>query len=166
MVASTTVTSFGGDDPVDSPSEKNQAFLQNDARRAEECVPCTREESPVCLAAANMSIATGQPSLVNMSSGSTHIPVWSLSGGTAGQSVAGLVSGLPSGCEAVKVEIVVTTTDASTSPDYEDVYRCHLSQMVEDAPFTAPYVQGTPVRTALSADRFTPGRSFWIPTTK
>ena len=50
---------------------------------------------PVCLSASNMSVATGQPSLVLMSSGSTHIPVWSLSGGTAGQSVAGLVSGLP-----------------------------------------------------------------------
>ena len=45
-----------------------------------------------------------------------HIPVWSLSGGTAGQSVAGLVTGLPSECAAVKIEIVVTTTDAATSP--------------------------------------------------
>lgn len=112
------------------------------------------EESAVCLTATEMSIATGEPSLVNMSSGSMHIPVWSLSGGTAGQSVAGLVSGLPRGCEAVKVEIVVTTTDASTSPDYEDVYRCHVSQMVEDAPFTSPYVLGPPVRTALPAGPF------------
>ncbi len=111
-------------------------------------------EAPVCLSADNMSIATGQPSLVLMSSGSTHIPVWSLSGGTAGQSVAGLVSGLPSGCGAVKVEIVVTTTDASTSPDYEDVYRCHLSQMVEGAPFTSRYVLGAPVRTALPVGPF------------
>ena len=101
-----------------------------------------------------MSIATGKPSLVNMSSGSTHIPVWSLSGGTVGQSVAGLVSGLPSGCAAVKVEIVVTTTDKATSPTYEDVYRVHLSQMVEDAAFTSRYVLGTPVRTALPAAPF------------
>ena len=101
-----------------------------------------------------MSVATGQPSLVLMSSGSTHIPVWSLSGGTPGQSVAGLVSGLPSGCGGVKVEIVVTTTDPSTSPEYEDVYRCHLTQMVEGAPFTARYVLGAPVRTALPAGPF------------
>lgn len=154
LLATTTVTSFGADDPVDSPSEKDQPVLQNGARRAEKRVPCTREESAAYLTANNMSIATGKPSLVTMSRGSTHIPVWSLSGGTAGQSVAGLVSGLPSGCGAVKVEIVVTTTDASTSPDYEDVYRCHLSQMVENADFTSRYVLGTPVRTALPAGPF------------
>lgn len=101
-----------------------------------------------------MSIATGRPSLVLMSRGSTHIPVWSLSGSTVGQSVAGLVTGIPSGCDAVKVEIVVTTTDAATSPNYEDVYRCHLSQMVKDAAFTSRHVQGTPVRTALPAAPF------------
>jgi hypothetical protein len=101
-----------------------------------------------------MSIATGQPSLVLMSSGFTHIPVWSLSGGTVGQSVAGLVTGLPSGCAAVKVEIVVTTADAATSPIYEDVYRCHLSQMVEDTTFTSRYALGNSVRTALPVAPF------------
>ena len=106
------------------------------------------------LSANQMSIATGQPSLVLMSSGSVHIPVWSLSGGSVGQSVAGLVSGLPSGCAAVKVEIVVTTTDAATSPDFADVYRVHLSQMVNDAPFTERYRLGTPVRTALPVAPF------------
>lgn len=110
--------------------------------------------TPICLSANNLSIATGQPSLVPMSSGGTHIPVWSLSGGTVGQSVAGLVTGLPSGCAAVKVEIVVTTTDAATSPDFADVYRVHLSQLVEDAAFTSRYALGTPVRTALPAGPF------------
>ena len=111
-------------------------------------------DSPICLSANNLSIATGRPSLVLMSSGSTHIPVWSFSGSTVGQSVAGLVSGLPSGCAAVKVEIVVTTTDAATSPSYEDVYRVHLSQMKEAAAFTSRYVLGAPVRTALPAGPF------------
>ena len=109
---------------------------------------------PLSLSANQLAIATGQPSLVLMSSGSVHVPVWSLSGGTVGQSVSGLVSGLPGGCAAVKVEIVVTTTDAVTSPDFADVYRVHLSQMVEDAPFTARYRLGTPVRTALPAAPF------------
>ncbi|MGV3664352.1 MAG: sialidase family protein [Prosthecobacter sp.] len=109
------------------------------------------EHPPVCLTASQLSIATGQPSLVLMSSGSTHIPVWSLSGGTVGQSVTGLVSGLPSGCAAVKIEIVVTSTDETTSPQFEDVYRVHLSQMVEGAAFTARNHKGTPVRTALPA---------------
>ena len=111
-------------------------------------------ESPIWLSANSMSIATGQPSLVNMSSGSTHIPVWSLSGGTVGQSVAGLVNGLPCGCAAVKVEIVVTTTDGATSPTDEDVYRVHLSQMVEDAAFTSRYSLGVPVRTVVPAAPF------------
>ncbi len=110
--------------------------------------------SPVYLTANEMSIATGKPSLVLMSSGSTHIPIWSLSGGTTGQSVAGVVSGLPNDCVAVKVEIVVTTTDPTTSPEYNDVYRVHLSQMVEDAPFTDKYFLGKPVPTALPAAPF------------
>lgn len=109
------------------------------------------EFSPLFLNANQMSIATGKPSLVMMSGGSTHIPVWSLSGGTEGQSVSGVVSGLPRDCGGVKVEITVTTTDAETSPAFEDVYRVHLSQMVEGAPFTERHLLGDPVRTALPA---------------
>lgn len=111
-------------------------------------------EMPVVLTANDLSIATGQPSLVLMSEGSVHVPVWSLSGGTVGQSVAGLVGGLPTGCEAVKIEIVVTTSDATTSPEFEDVYRVHLSQLVENAPFTERYYLGAPVRTPLPAAPF------------
>lgn len=106
------------------------------------------------LTANDLSIATGEPSRVLMSSGSMHVPVWSLSGGTVGQSVAGLVGGLPSGCQAVKVEIVVTTSDAATSAEFADVYRVHLSQLVEGAPLMSRYVLGTPVRTALPAGPF------------
>lgn len=106
------------------------------------------------LNASNLSIATGQPSLVLMSSSSVQVPVWSLSGGTVGQSVAGVVTGLPSDCQAVKIEIVVTTTDETTSPDFEDVYRVHLSQMVNGAAFTERHYQGSPVRTRLPAEPF------------
>jgi hypothetical protein len=112
------------------------------------------EPTSIGLNANQMFIATGQPSLVLMSSGSTHVPVWSLSGGTVGQSVAGVVTGLPSDCAAVKVEIVVTTTDATTSPEFADVYRVHLSQMVDGAPFTERYALGKPVRTALPTAPF------------
>ena len=112
------------------------------------------EPTTIGLNANQMSIATGQPSLVLMSSGSTHIPVWSLSGGTVGQSVAGVVTGLPSDCAAVKVEIVVTTTDETTSSEFADVYRVHLSQMVDGAPFTERYALGKTVRTALPAAPF------------
>lgn len=109
------------------------------------------EGTPVCLTAQNLSIATGTPSLVLMTNGSVQIPVWSLSGGTSGQSVAGLVGGLPRGCSAVKVEIVVTNTETPPAANLEDVYRVHLSQMVEGAPFTARYRLGDAVRTALPA---------------
>lgn len=148
-------TICGASDPVNLPGQKKvQAVAENGERGVEKPIPGRREETTLCLTANNMLFATGQPSLVLMSSGSVQIPVWSLSGSTAGQSVAGLVTGLPSGCAAVKVEIVVTTTDAATSPTHEDVYRVHLSQMVEDAPFTARYYLGNPVRTALPAAPF------------
>ncbi|MCF7711097.1 MAG: hypothetical protein K9M83_08035, partial [Opitutales bacterium] len=84
---------------------------------------------PIILTANQLSIATGKPSLVNMTNGTTYLPVWSLSGGTEGQSVVGLVA-LPKDCAAVKVEIVVTTDEAAAEPGLEDVYRVHLSQMV------------------------------------
>ncbi|MCB1208557.1 MAG: exo-alpha-sialidase [Verrucomicrobiales bacterium] len=112
------------------------------------------DPSSLFLNANQMSIATGKPSLVLMSKGSTHIPVWSLSGGTVGQSVAGVVAGLPKDCAAVKVEIVVTSTDETTSPEFQDAYRVHLSQMVENAPFTERYALGKPVQTALPAAPF------------
>ncbi|OYW75749.1 MAG: hypothetical protein B7Z37_12040 [Verrucomicrobia bacterium 12-59-8] len=111
----------------------------------------TAEYAPLFLSANQLSIATGKPSLVMMSSASTHIPVWSMSGGTDGQSVSGVVTGLPKDCSGVRVEITVTTTDAATSPALEDVYRVHLSQMVEGVPFTDRHLQGDPVRSALPA---------------
>lgn len=122
--------------------------------QAESAISSTVGDTPVVLTANDLSIATGQPSLVLMSEGSVHVPVWSLSGGTIGQSVAGLVGGLPTGCGAVKIEIVVTTSDATTSPEFGDVYRVHLSQMVENAPFTERYYLGAPVRTPLPAVPF------------
>jgi len=131
----TSLPLFGADDSVAPPGEK-------------------REATSIGLSAHDLSIATGQPSLVLMSSGSVQIPVWSLSGGTVGQSVAGLVTGLPGWCAAVKVEIVVTTADAATSPDLEDVYCVHLSQMVEGEPITSRYSLGNPVRTAVPVAPF------------
>ena len=91
------------------------------------------EPTPLTLTASQLTIATGKPSLVTMTDGASHLPVWSLSGGTEGQSVAGLVN-LPSDCAAVKVEIVVTTNEPSTEAGAEDVYRVHLSQMLENGP--------------------------------
>jgi hypothetical protein len=110
--------------------------------------------TPVDLGANQLSIATGQPSLTTMASGSVYVPVWSLSGRTVGQSVTGIVTGLPADCRAVQVEVVVTATDPTTSPEFEAVYRVHLSQILDGAPFTERYYQGSPVRTALPAAPF------------
>lgn len=140
-----TVTVFGADAPVDSSSQKTSAVVEK--RAASRWVP-------IGLNANQMSIATGQPSLVLMSKGSTHVPVWSLSGGTAGQSVAGVVTGLPGECAAVKIEIVVITNEETTSASFDDVYRVHLSQMVDGADIMERYVLGTPVRTALTTVPF------------
>lgn len=107
---------------------------------------------PIILTAHQLSIATGKPSLVTMSNGTTYLPVWSLSGGTEGQSVAGLVA-LPADCAAVKVEIVVTTDEAAAEPGLEDVYRVHLSQMIENAPVGERYL-GNPVRTSVPTKAF------------
>lgn len=105
--------------------------------------------TPVFLMANDFSIATGQPSLVQMSNGSTHVPVWSLSGGTPGQSVSGVAAGFSSEYAAVKVEIVVISTDKTTSPEFTDVYRVHLSQLIDHKPFTSRYQLGKPVQTVL-----------------
>lgn len=51
----------------------------------------------------------------------------------------------------MKIEIVVTTTDGTTSPEFSDVYRVHLSQMVEGASFSDRHSLGKPVQTALPA---------------
>ncbi|MDO4424141.1 MAG: sialidase family protein [Planctomycetia bacterium] len=104
---------------------------------------------PVWLNANDLSLATGNPSLTVMSHGSVHVPIWSLSGGTVGQSVSGIVPNLPKDCAAVKIEIVVTSEDPETKSELEDVYRVHLSQMPENGPFNSGYVLGTPVRTKL-----------------
>ncbi len=130
-----SITGLAADDSAKAPGEKL----------------APRRWPPIGLNASQMMIATGQPSLVLMSRGSTHIPVWSLSGGTAGQSVAGVVTGLPGECAAVKIEIVVTTSDETTGPQFQDAYRVHLSQLVDGVPFTDRYQLGAPVRTALPA---------------
>ena len=150
------VTSCGTSTLAQAPGAEHPALAAAGARGVQPRMSGQRAESPLCLTANNLSLATGHPALVLMASGSVQVPVWSFSGFTPGQSVAGLVSGLPRSCAAVKIEIVVTTTDAATSPNYEDVYRVHLSQLVEHAPFTARYYLGQPVRTALPA---APGHS-------
>jgi hypothetical protein len=106
---------------------------------------------PLYLTAQQMSIATGQPSLLNMTKSSTHLPVWSLSGGTVGQSVCAVLPRLPAGCAAVKVEALITSTSQESSADYADVYRVILSQIPTDGSFPARQSIGTPVRSALAA---------------
>ena len=116
--------------------------------------------APFCLNASDMIIATGKPSLVTMPAGSQKVPVWSLSGGSVGQSVKGMVPGFPDGCVAVKVEIVVTTEDKQTSPAFEDVYRVHFSPMEKGTAeqkmkeASPKYDTSTPVRTVLPSGPF------------
>ncbi|MBO5438353.1 MAG: hypothetical protein J6A23_11880, partial [Thermoguttaceae bacterium] len=79
---------------------------------------CLCEEmKPICMTVNDFTLATGNPSIQLMSNGSTHIPIWSLSGKTPGQSIAGIVPDLPQNCAAVKIEILMTTNEkAETEP--------------------------------------------------
>jgi hypothetical protein len=49
----------------------------------------------------------------------------------------------------VKGKIVMTTTDETTSAEFQDVYRVHLSRMADRAPLTDRYALGKTGRTAL-----------------
>lgn len=118
------------------------------------CSTTGEKMEPLFLSANDLTIATGNPSLQLMTKGSTSVPVWSMSGGTSGQSVVGLLAGLPKNCFAVQIAIIVTTSDKETSPMFEDVYRVHLTQMTNNAPFTDQSVIGTPVRTKLPMGAF------------
>lgn len=110
--------------------------------------------APVYLTANDLSIATGQPSLVVMSGGGAQVPVWSLSGGTVGQSVVGVIPGFSADCGGVKIEIVVTTVDPATSPAFDDVYRVHLSQMDPNRSGAIHPIACSPVRTPLPPKTF------------
>lgn len=141
-----SVTTFANDSEKVKTPATEQVLRESSRANGVTMTPCY-------LTANDLSIATGQPSLVTMSNGSMHLPVWSLSGQTEGQSVVGIIPELPRNCTGVKIEIVVTTTDAKTSPEFEDVYRVHLSQMVPKST-TGRYVLGDCVRTPLSQSPF------------
>jgi len=154
LLAGTAANSFGQDSPVDSSAGGNPVVQESRSHQSKNASLSAQDLAPVYLTANNMSLATGNPSLVLMSNGGTSIPVWSLSGGTVGQSVAGLINGFPESVAAVKVEIIVTSTAESTSADFEDVYRVHLSQMVGNASFATRNSVGDSVRTRLPSGPF------------
>ena len=116
--------------------------------------PAIPKAYSIGLSAHQLSIATGQPSLVVMGTGSMQVPVWSLSGGTPGQSVAGVIPALPHDCTAVKVEITVTSNEPAPESGLEDVYRVHLGQLVDGKPLGDRYLLGSPVRTPLAPEPF------------
>ena len=107
--------------------------------------------SPIYLTATDFVRATGNPSLVTWAKGSMHVPVWSLSGGTAGQSIAALTPPLPSDCSAVRVAIQVVNEDPTTTNAFTDVYRAHLAQVVDGRSLNWDAEVGKPVCTRLSA---------------
>ena len=107
--------------------------------------------APIHLSATDFVRATGNPSLVTWAKGSVHVPVWSLSGRTEGQSIAALTPPLPADCTAVRVAIQVVNEDASATNSFTDVYRAHIAQVADGHPLNFGAVGGKPVRTRLSA---------------
>ena len=107
--------------------------------------------APIHLSATDFVRATGNPSLVTWAKGAVHVPMWSLSGGQAGQSIATLTPPLPADCTAVRVEIQVVNEDASATNAFTDVYRAQIAQVAEGRALDFGAVAGKPVRTRLSA---------------
>ena len=83
---------------------------------------------PIFLTAADMVLATEHPSLVTMSNGSASISVWSMSGGSPGQSITGLIPKLPPDCRAVRVELLLTTEEPPEQEALQSVWHVHLTQ--------------------------------------
>ena len=107
--------------------------------------------APIHLSATDFVRATGNPSLVTWAKGSIHVPVWSLSGRTEGQSIAALTPPLPSDCTAVRVEIQVVNESSSTTNTFTDVYRAQIAQVADGRPLDWGFAAGKPVRARLSA---------------
>ena len=107
--------------------------------------------APIRLRATDFVRATGNPSLVTWAKGSMHVPVWSLSGRTEGQSIAALTPPLPSDCTAVRVEIQVVNEDVSATNTFTDVYRAQIAQVADGRSLDWGFVAGKPVRSRLSA---------------
>ena len=107
--------------------------------------------APIHLGATDFVRATGKPSLVTWAKGAVHVPVWSLSGQTIGQSIAALTPPLPADCAAVRVEIQVVNEDASATNTFTDVYCAQIAQVADGRPLDWGFVAGKPVRTRLSA---------------
>ena len=105
--------------------------------------------APIDLKATDFILATGNPSLVPWQQGSCYVPVWSLSGGTVGQSVSAVTPPLPKGCAGVRVELLVASQDATTSSSFTDVFRTHLSQVAPGETLDWRGVVGSQVCTRL-----------------
>jgi hypothetical protein len=105
---------------------------------------------PIHLKATDFIIATGQPSLLTWKLKNSYVPVWSLSGGTVGQSVSAITPPLPKNCAGVKVELLVASEESSAKSTFSDVYRAHLSQLQPGVGAESRGIIGKPVRTPLA----------------
>lgn len=103
------------------------------------------------LKATDFGLATGNPSLVMWKKGATYVPVWSLSGGQVGQSVAAITPPLPADCAGVRVELLVLNEESSANDSFTDVYRAHLAQIIPGQAINAGETVGKPVRSRLAA---------------
>lgn len=97
----------------------------------------------VYLTANDMTIATGSPSLFMWNQGSVYLPVWSMSGGTTGQSIVGVATGLPADAVGLGVELIATSQHSGAGLD--TAFRVHLAELVDGAPFESSFVLGAPI---------------------
>lgn len=116
------------------------------------CVAAAFE--PIVLAAKDFSLATGNPSLQMWRKGEATVPVWSLSGGQAGQSVTALTPPLPSDCRGVKIELLVVNNEADATNTFTDVYRVDVAELTPGTPLAV--VAGKPALYRLAPQPWTP----------
>lgn len=109
---------------------------------------------PIDLAATDFSLATGNPSLQTWRRGEAAVPVWSLSGGQVGQSVAAVTPPLPADCRGVKIALLVVNEAGDATNAWTDVWRVDVAELAPGAPVRA--VAGKPVLSRLAARPWTP----------
>lgn len=111
---------------------------------------------PIEIAAKDFACASGNPSLQMWRKDEAVVPVWSLSGGQAGQSVVASTPSLPKECRGVKVELLVVNNEDSASDSFSDVYSVDVAELAEGAPVRT--TRGKPTRFRLAPRPWTPRR--------
>ena len=125
---------------VDNTSDANKPV--STAQAAADATKLNWTASPIFLSSAALQIATGAPSMLTVVNDSIYIPGWSVSGSTAGQSLGGVVTGLPNQCHGVKIELLTSSSNNATGLNH--VWQVYSSQPEEGESISLNQILNTP----------------------